>query len=418
MLVFGIALSLMLFSEGYKGEFASAANTLNGINEVITIGGTTDGQPVNSSIGVIDYSGDGNIILFGSSATNLPDAGGSAGGLYVYNIKDETVKRVDISTNGTLPNANPFQGGGGDEGPAQYLSESGRYVTFASVATNLIDGTTTGKYNIYKRDTQTDTTTLVGRGVTDYTNSDEWDRNLGVSNDGRFYLITTKFLDTDYPKSYDVKLYDINKSPSDWQKIKVGKVGDLSCDGAFVVGGDKLYDLRNSTPVEIASGFQGSPIISCNGRYVLYATNNRTLISPTPTGMDSYLHLARYDRLTGERIYIDSDSSNVFSTGAYTWNPTYLDFNSNKFSASIADSGDVVFKYKYGGQAYAYIKHLSDGSGTLEPIAKTMSGSYINVSDGVITSNGKYVFFKAEPYDLGIGSSPQGVQLIRAKTNL
>lgn len=150
----------------------------------------------------------------------------------------------------------------------------------------------------------------------------------------------------------------------------------MSCDGAFAVFQKDtevmLSDLRRGTTVTVSTATYDStsPLISCNGRYVLYTTKNRTQITPTPSGMDTYYHLARYDRITGERSYIDSNSSNTFSTAQLNWNTGTSEAPANQFKASISDSGDVVFSYN----ANTFLKHLSDGSGTLESIAKKQRG--------------------------------------------
>lgn len=426
ILMLAFALAAGILCQLYINASAFAANTLPGDNEVITINGTTDGQPINASILPQAYSGDGNIILFASQATNLPNAGGTATGLYTYNIKTGTVARVDMSTNGTLPNGSGFQGSGA---PGRLLSETGRYVVFGSLATNLIDGETKPQMLFYKRDTQLGTTTMVGGSPRSL--SDQWDQILAVNNDGRFVLISSRYVANDYPNNYKVALGEEVGGSYNWTSLESAGntvnhpgAGKISCDGAFaVIQGNSqinLLDLRKGNPLILDTGAytSASPVISCNGRYVLYATKNRTQITPTPAGMNTYLHLVRYDRITGERIYIDSDSSGAFSTAQYTYSPLYYDPQGNIFGASIADTGDVVFNYKSGSNTYTYLKHLSDGSGTLESIAKTSSGMYVNVNNGTITSDGRYIFFRADPYNLGIGSSSAGLQIIRTKTNL
>ena len=402
-----------------------AANTLPGNNEVITIGGTTDGQPVNASVTPRAYSADGNIVLFDSSATNLPNAG-TFGGIYIYNIKANTTARVDVSTSGVQPDGNFF---GGAAGSGIRMSETGRYVTFGSNATNLIDGSTKYPRMIYKRDTQTNVTTLVGGGYTGG-DSTKWDRNLAISNDGRFALVSSRYLaNNTYPYSYITVIGDGNTGTYTWTFAGSASsndnagVGEMSCDGMFAAtsGGQvALVDFRKgSRTVLTTSAYDSaSPLISCNGRYVLYTTKDRTQITPTPASMNTYQHLVRYDRITGERVYIDSDSSGIFSAAQYIYNPVYYDVQPNIFNASIADTGDVVFDYKQNNNTYSYLKHLSDGSGTLESIAKTSSGTYLNVSGGTITRDGRYVFFQTDPYNLGLAPSPSSNQIIRTKTNL
>lgn len=422
LLALTLAVSASMLGQLYSSTFA--ANTLPGDNEVITIGGTTDGQPVNATTLAQAYSSDGNIVLFTSSATNLPDAGGS-GGLYIYNIKTDTTARVDISTNGTTPNGNLFNVGAGSS--IAKMSETGRYVTFGSMATNLVDGSTYNPKTIYKRDTQAGVTSMVSSGYAGALYG-ERDFNLGMTNDGQFTLLASQRRNNSYPYDYKIQLGEDSGGTYSWEQVGFSSgsgyndatTGGISCDGAFATYKHQydiiLIDLRkgNVTTLTAGNATSTSPIISCNGRYVLYATTNRTDITPTPTGMDAYLHLVRYDRITGERVYVDSNSSGTFSTTQLQYNPTYYDQQPNVFNASITDMGDVVFKYN----SNTYLKHLSDESGTLESIAKTASGTYINVTNGTITSDGRYIFFKADPYDLGLAPSPSGIQLIRTKTGL
>lgn len=420
VLILVFALIGGIASQLYGNTHTFAANTIPGTNEVIAIGGTTDGQPANATTYVEGYSGDGNSILFRSTATNFPNAGGS-GGLYVYNIRNNSSTRADLSTNGVQPNGNNVG--------FYKISEAGRYITFASMATNLIDGSTTSQRMLYKRDIQTGTTTLVGGGYSGGL-SQNWDRNLGVSNDGRFSLIASRYKANSYPYNFGIAIGEEVSGAYTWTSLGIDSngiegssssqaiVGELSCDGSFATFQKdysiRLSDLRRGTigTVSIGNGNSTSPIISCNGRYVLYATTNRSDIASTPPGMNASMHLVRYDRITGERSYIDSDSSGTFSSGfGYD---TLSNPPANVFNASIADTGDVVFKYN----GNTYLKHLSDGSGTLESIGKTSSGTYINIANGQITSDGRYIFFSTDPYNLGLSPSPSGSKIIRAKTGL
>lgn len=427
----GIFAACLMVIAAFLGQiFTSthAANTLVGTNSQIITIATTDGLPPDNGASYAGSSSDGNVILFSSSSTNLPNAGSSVTGWYTYNIKTNTTARVDVSTSGVAANDNPYTTNGV---PAR-ISETGRYVTFISKATNLIDGTTglSNYYTIVKRDMQANITTLLSsREISGYPAN--YDRNLAVSNDGRFVLLASRYLAGSYPYYYTTALGDEATGTYGWTSLGYGNVieggsgsdntrASMSCDGSFVVNNlsnqVNLIDMRRGTKivVDYTGSNSGSPLISCNGRYVLYATTNRTKITPTPSGMNTGLHLARYDRISGERMYIDSNSSGVFSNG-FAWNSSNEPAE-NVFNASISDLGDVVFKFGNGGNMF--LKHLSDGSGTLESIALTTSGTYINSTNGEITRNGNYIFFSMDPYNLGLTSSPSSSQIIRVKTNL
>ncbi len=409
------ALLASLVSQTYSDTPTHAANTLSGTNEVINIA-TTDNAPPDASIGMIGVSGDGNVILFTSAATNLPNSS-TVRGVYAFNIKDNSTTRIDVSTTGALPNSGASN---------VLISESGRYVLLQSRATNLIDGTTSYADQLYIRDISLGTTAR----VTNQSGSSSLDNNkleipLGISNDGRFVLDASRYIVNDYPYGYGIVYGDRKSGTPSWTSlgnlnystVDDMHLGGMSCDGSFVVyqkyRAIYLADLRNggTTTLSVGSDASTSPIISCNGTYILYVTTDRTDISPTPSGLNSRTHLVLYNRISGMRQYIDSNSLGTFSNG-YSANATNPSINIA--GASVSDTGDVVFMYN----GNVYLKHLSDGSGTLESIAKTATGTYVNVSNGQITNNGKFVFFKADPYDLGLTTSPSGSQIIRAKTNL
>lgn len=382
-----------------------AANTLSGSNEIISIA-TTDGQPVNASINLSGVSGDGNTLLVSSTATNLHNAGGTTRGWYVYNIRTNTTVRVDISASGTLPNGNVV---------SPFMSENGRYVYFQSYATNLIDGTTQYPTQTYVRDLQAGTIAAISNhywsGLTQ-----DIDYPMGISNDGRFVLLGTRFIGVGYPNYYNAMLGDRSSGSPTWTSIgqapsNTGSIqsGGISCDGSFAVyeqdGSIKLADSRNGSPVTttISSSQSNSPRISCNGNFILYSTQNRTDVSPTPPGAGAYLHSVEYNRITGERRYIDTDSSGAF------------DSSHSSYAYSVANTGDAIIKYN----GNMYLKHISDGSGTLESVGKATNGTYVNISsNSLLTSDARYVLFTADPYDLGLASSPSANQIIRSKTNL
>lgn len=428
----GLVLSVGILGQAFSSTHA--ANTLISTSSQVITPATTDGLPPNGTgVGYSGASYDGNVVLFSSNATNLQGAGTTAFGLYIYNIKTNSTERVDVSTSGVAANDSIFNGANGT--PVR-ISETGRYITFVSKATNLIDGTTgpSNYYSIFIRDTQADTTSLVmSRWISG--SHQNYDRNLAVSNDGRFILLASRYIASSYPYEYRIALGDKASGVYSWSALSQGTEiegsytnsntrGSMSCDGAFVTYTDDGYQVRlmdarrgSDTVIDQVNSYSSSPIISCSGRYVLYATTNRALITPTPSGMDAYQHLVRFDRITGQRIYVDSNSSGVFSAG-FGYNTLSSEPQENVFGASISDSGDVVLKYGGTGGSM-YLKHLSDGSGTLESIGMNTSGAYVNITSfSEITKDGRYIFFSTNPTNLGLSSSASGNQIIRVKTNI
>lgn len=102
-------------------------------------------------------SGDGTVVAFSSSASNLVDVSvWSLTEVLVYSLVDDVIELASVATDGT-------QSQGYSGGPS--LSYDGRYVTFDSDSTTLT-GANNGTNNVYVRDRFAMTTTLVNVSFT------------------------------------------------------------------------------------------------------------------------------------------------------------------------------------------------------------------------------------------------------------
>ncbi len=126
-------------------------NLSAGTTELISVG--LNGAPNNgaSSRGVL--SSDGRYAAFSSFATNLTTSGGN-GQEQVY-LRDRvagTTTLISVAATGGLGDARSYRG---------MVSTDGRYVAFASKATNLTPGTNPATESIFLRDLVAGTTTRV-----------------------------------------------------------------------------------------------------------------------------------------------------------------------------------------------------------------------------------------------------------------
>lgn len=129
-------------------------------------------------------SADGLIVGFTSASTNLvsPDANG-ASDVFVRNLSSGTTTLISATSSGFVGNAGSY---------SSSLSSTGRYVAFASDASNLVSGDNGGKRDVFVRDTQTGTTTRVSvssasaAGNASSGSSNNGWGSCGISADGRF----------------------------------------------------------------------------------------------------------------------------------------------------------------------------------------------------------------------------------------
>jgi uncharacterized repeat protein (TIGR01451 family) len=218
-------------------------------------------------------SADGRYVAFESTATNLISGGtGDNYEIYVHDRDadedgtfDETdpggveTTRVSVDSAGTPGNGHAF---------SPSISGHGRYVAFASHATNLTTGDANGARDIFVHDRQTGATSCVSVH-TDGTLGDDDSYSPSISDDGHhvaFYSEASNLVDGDANGVRDVFVHDRRAS---------GTTIRVSVDSS---GGQ-------------ANGHANYPTISPKGRYVAFSSAASNLVSSdTNTVADVFLH--------------------------------------------------------------------------------------------------------------------------------
>ena len=182
-------------SDGRHVAFASAATNLvpgdsnwawdcflhdrqSGVTARVSL--ANNGLEGNGASGYPVLSRDGRFVGFSSDATNLVqgDTNGSLDG-FVRDLSTGTTLRVSVDSSGSEAS-----------GPSsiQALSAHGRYVLFASAASNLVAGDTNGVVDAFLHDMLSGTTERVGLSASGaQPNADCWPRVM--SEDGRYILL-------------------------------------------------------------------------------------------------------------------------------------------------------------------------------------------------------------------------------------
>jgi len=165
-----------------------------------------DGSEADGNSGGAFITPDGQYITYHSYATNLhPMAGGTNADVYVYNTQSGITNLISINKNGNI------SGGANDVDPA--ISDDGNYVVFASNSRDLTEPAVNGQvWDIYLRDIQSSTTTRITVGyegsVSDGSSSAF---DAAISSTGRYIAFAsyaTNLVANDTNGLIDLFLYD------------------------------------------------------------------------------------------------------------------------------------------------------------------------------------------------------------------
>ena len=231
--------------------------------------------------------------------------------------------------------------GQGQSSDAPAISSDGRYVAFASTATNLVPGDTNGLSDVFVRDTVASTTRLVSVGTGGAQANGASDQP-SISSDGRYVAFrsaASNLVASDTNGHTDIFVRDLVAGTTSRVSISTsGTQGDLdsaqpfaSATGRYIVfqsfadnliGGDSLGKpdifLRDQTlgtteRVSI-SMFDGSPSspsqwpsVSADGRYVAYSSFAFNLAPPKEDG-NPQIYVR--DRQTATNIQITVGTDN------------------------------------------------------------------------------------------------------------
>ncbi|MEM7113573.1 MAG: choice-of-anchor Q domain-containing protein [Chloroflexota bacterium] len=249
------------------------------------------------------------------------------------------------------------------------ISDNGRYVTFVSGATNLVSGDNNGLNDIFVRDLELGETTRVSvdsNGV----ETDDTNYSPRISSDGRYVIFTspaTNLVSEDLNGVRDVFVHD----------RETGETTRVSVDSNGVAGNEdsKAYS------------------ISSDGRYVAFSSRADNLISNDTNGEgDIFVH----DRETGEttRVSVDSngvEADNSSSSAEMSNDGRYVTFSStatNLVSQDLNRKWDVFVHDRQTGET-TRVSVASDGT----------EGNDIS-SDSSMSNDGRYISFQSSANNL------------------
>ncbi|MCC7076299.1 MAG: PD40 domain-containing protein [Acidimicrobiia bacterium] len=294
----------------------------------------TGGTQSDSTSFTPAVSADGRFVTFTSAATNLvaADTNGVVD-TFVHDRATGTTTRVSVATDATPSNDHSYE-------PA--ISADGRYVTFRSGASNLVTGDTNGAQDVFVHDRDTGETTRVSV-ATDATQANSPSYNPAISADGRYVTfdsVATNLVTSDTNGAGDVFVHDrdtaettrVSVATDATQANSASSVPAISADGGHVTftstatnlvtgdtngAGDVFVhdrDTAETTRVSVAtdatqannSSFRAA--VSADGRYVTFDSQATNLVAAdTNAAFDVFVH----DRQTGEttRVSVATDAT-------------------------------------------------------------------------------------------------------------
>ena len=130
-------------------------------------------------------SADGRYVAFQSDATQLvPGDTNNTTDVFVHDLKTGATTRVSVDSSGKEAAGSLL--GGGSSSVIPEISATGRYVVFLSFAANLVASDTNNRDDIFIHDTKTRATQLVSVATDGTQTNNNSGGRLGVSADGRF----------------------------------------------------------------------------------------------------------------------------------------------------------------------------------------------------------------------------------------
>lgn len=325
----------------------------------------SDGTEGDMSSTTSAISADGRFVAFVSGATNLvPDDTNFTLDVFVHDRVLGLTERASVSELGE-------EGFGQAATPA--LSADGRYLVFASNSPNLVPGDTNNRFDVFLRDRVAGTLELVSV-ATDGTQGNLDSIAPAISADGRYVAFAsaaTNLVADDVNNSFDIFVRDrlaqtttlVSVASDGTRGNGLSLAPRISADGSVVVfhsfASNLVPDDTNGVPdvfahdvasgittrVSVASdGTQGNQqsvgaMVSGDGRFVAFDSDASNLVSNDLNGRtDVFVH----DRLSGgtERVSVASDGTEANDRSGFV-DPPALSFD-GRFAAFTSSANNLV----------------------------------------------------------------------------
>jgi hypothetical protein len=260
------------------------------------------GGQANNTSSAPSISADGRYIAFESYASNLVPEDTGTLDIFVRDMQTGSIVRASVSSNGTRGNGASI---------SSSISGDGRYVTFGSVATNLVAGDTNGVGDAFVHDLQSRTTTRVSLS-SDGAQGNDSSGGPFISADGQYVAFVS---------------YATNLVPGD-----TNKVGDTFVHRQVILQPPTATPTATQTPTATLTPTSGLPN-SFNSLY-LSLTESQTLGGVTSADED----ILRFDGQNWS-LFFDGSDVGVASPDLFAFSIVDVDTILMSFSTNVTVNG-------------------------------------------------------------------------------
>ena len=208
-------------------------------------------------------------------------------------------------------------------------------------------------------------------------------RNVSVSGDGRFVVFESAATNlvsgvTDTNAAQDIFLRDT-------------QTGTLRC-------------ISLATPTTTGNSFSVNPIISANGRYVVFASRATNLVSVTDNNND--VDVFRFDIFTNQMQLVSINVFGTFAGNSFSGNTmggwhAYDMSDDGRYVAFMSNASDIISVTDTNAKSDVFIRDMQTGFTRLASINSSGTNSGNNDSvDASITADGQMVAFTSLANDL------------------
>jgi Tol biopolymer transport system component len=316
----------------------------------------------------ISISATGRFVAFSDNAPSLVE--GDRNFRYDVFVRDRVrgeTTRVSVSSAGAE---------GNDDSAFPSISANGRFVAFASLASNLVPGDTNHRFDVFVRDLKRGKTTRVS------VNSAGTEANDGsiwlpaISDNGRvvaFFSRSTNLVPNDHNGIADFFVRDLKRGQT--TRVSVSSAG------------------AEQTPGPGAEELGIVPAISANGRFVAFFSASTNLVPNDDNGTDD---IFVRDRKLGETIRVSVSSTGEEANGSSLFYPSIS--ANGRFVAFTSYASNLVPGDENGHHEDVFVRDRRKGVTTR--VRENNGSGFLYSGIPSISANGRFVAFESPASDL------------------